>query len=287
MHSEVSLHEKLTASSIRPPRWDQFRGRAVRRGCGRGPRSLASPLGLAVGIETCRWGEERKGEEDVRTSSNLFTVSRLGHGGLHRLKTRSCSSAFHLARITGRLPELDTQRLTKSQMAACDAAMIILFTLSSDKGDVVHNTRWAHCTVVKIQIHCFFFLLLPLELLRWAERILYSQADAFVWDTYCVRHGYTFFFLSQPKRGKGRGDLSSSSSALKEKLEERRREMILYLLFVLRPTFNVQVDLSQKYLRRIWKSTLKGQCFFFTFKVLFPYLAIRIILRWPLLQCWE
>lgn len=39
----------------------------------------------AVGIETCI-GEERKGEEDVRTSSNCLQFRPLGRGGLHWLK---------------------------------------------------------------------------------------------------------------------------------------------------------------------------------------------------------
>lgn len=71
-----------------------------------------------------------------------------------------------------------------------------------------------------------------------------------------------FFFLSQPKRGKGRGVFSSSSSALKEKLEEKRREIILdyYLLCATRLTFNIEVDLSQKYLKVFQKSMLQGQC---------------------------
>lgn len=49
---------------------------AVRGGRRWGPRSPASPLGRRLGLK--RVGEERKGEEDVRTSSNLFTVSPFG-----------------------------------------------------------------------------------------------------------------------------------------------------------------------------------------------------------------
>lgn len=74
-----------------------------------------------------------------------------------------------------------------------------------------------------------------------------------------------FFFLSQPKRGKGRGVFSSSSSALKEKLEEKRREIILdyYLLCATRLTFNIEVDLSQKYLKGFQKKYAAGSvcCF--------------------------
>ena len=38
----------------------------------------------AVPLETWRWGEERKGEEDVRTSSNCLQFRPLGHGGRHQ-----------------------------------------------------------------------------------------------------------------------------------------------------------------------------------------------------------
>lgn len=85
------------------------------------------------------------------------------------------------------------------------------------------------------------------------------------------------FFLSQPKRGKGRGVFSSSSSALKEKLEERRREIIRVLAFATRLTFKSHRKDDTKY--NNWSI-----CCFFTFKILFPYSLIGVILRWPLLH---
>lgn len=99
-----------------------------------------------------------------------------------------------------------------------------------------------------------------------------------------------FLLLSQPKRGKGRGVFSSSSSALKEKQEERRREFILdcYLVFATRLTFNVGVDLSQKYLQGLQKNTLKGQCVFYiqdfiTIFVDWNHIALTIVTS----QCWQ
>lgn len=118
-------------------------------------------------------------------------------------------------------------------------------------------------TVFKHLIHCYFFLFHWSFYSEQKECFILRQTHvAFVWDTYCGRHCLFLFFLSQPKRGKGRGVFSSSSSALKEKLEEKRREIILdyYLLCATRLTFNIEVDLSQKYLKGFQKSMLQGQC---------------------------
>lgn len=137
-------------------------------------------------------------------------------------------------------------------------------------------------TVFKHLIHCYFFLFHWSLYSEQKECFILRQTHvAFVWDTYCGRHCLFFFFLSQPKRGKGRGVFSSSSSALKEKLEEKRREIIIdyYLLCATRLTFNIEVDLSQKYLKGFQKVGCRVSVLLYTFKLLFLYSLTRIILR--------
>lgn len=59
--------------------------------------------GRRLGLK--RVGEERKEEEDVRTSSNCSQFRSFGRGGRRWSKWRSCCSAFYLRR-NDCLPEL-------------------------------------------------------------------------------------------------------------------------------------------------------------------------------------